>query len=129
MSTKSLVLVEDSELIRQRMVSLLACVPGLDAVHCASTLEMAQELVLEKQPDLVVLDLSLPDGNGMHWIRMFKTFAPRAEIAVFSNDATEFSRNKCLAAGAGWFFDKSADCDALVAMVAQRCASRGVAHD
>lgn len=119
---KTLLLVEDSDLIRNRMLSLLTRIPGLGRVHCAPTLEVAQDLVLEKQPDMVVLDLSLPDGNGMHWIRMFKSFAPRTAIAVFSNDATEFSRNKCLAAGAKWFFDKSADCDALVALVAQQCA-------
>jgi DNA-binding NarL/FixJ family response regulator len=118
---KTLLLVEDSDLIRNRMMALLTRIKGLSRVHCAPTLEVAQDIVQSKQPDLVVLDLSLPDGNGMHWIRMFKSLSPRTAIAVFTNDATEFSRNKCLAAGAQWFFDKSADCDALVALVAQQC--------
>ena len=119
---KTLLLVEDSELIRNRMMALLTRVAGVGRVHCAPNLEVAQDLVERKQPDMIVLDLSLPDGNGMHWIRLLKTLAPGTAIAVFTNDATEFSRKKCLAAGAQWFFDKSADCDALVALVAQWCA-------
>ena len=118
-----MLLVEDSELIRTRLQAWLRNLVGLNHIITASTLEQALLLVRQECPDLLILDLSLPDGNAINRLKDFKFFAPHMAIAVYSNDASTFTRQKCLQAGAHWFFDKSGEVSDLIALVQQQLRS------
>jgi len=115
-----LLLVEDSRDIRPRMVRCLSAIDGVSLLATAESLAEARQFMADLQPDLVLLDLSLSDGNAADFIGQFRTLAPAMDIAIHSNDASDFTRNKCREAGAKWFFDKSGELEDLIGFVQER---------
>lgn len=118
--TMKLLIVDDSELIRIRLIGLLDGIPHIEAIHTADTLAQTLESVRRVLPTLVILDLHFPDGNAIQIINTIKVLAPGVQIAMLTNDASEFNRRKCLAIGAGWFFDKSTEFESLLEVVREQ---------
>ena len=114
---KKLLLVEDSEIIRDRLVALLGVFSGVSSLATAATLDEARTLTRALQPDLIVLDLSLPDGNALFQIPAFLSLAPQTQIAVLTNDVSAAVRSSCLRMGARWHFDKSREFEDLISLV------------
>lgn len=119
-----LLIVDDSELIRTSLRGLTADIPGIAAVNAAASLSQALESVRSHPPDLVILDLHLPDGIALDIIPALKELARGVQIAVLTNDAHACNRAKSLAVGAHWFFDKSTEFENLLDVVRQQAALR-----
>jgi DNA-binding NarL/FixJ family response regulator len=115
--TTKLLIVDDSELIRNSLLGLLQGILAQQSIHSVATLSHALEAVRTGWPTLVVLDLHLADGNAIPRISQMKNLAPLVRIAVLTNDANEFNRIRCMAAGADWFFDKSTEFEELLEVV------------
>lgn len=112
-----LLVVDDSELILSRLMGWLEGIDGLDAIDTAGTLAQTLECVQRVHPTLAILDLHLPDGNALQILPNLRQIEPGMQIAVLSNDASEFNRSKCLQAGADWFFDKSTEFEKVLELV------------
>jgi DNA-binding NarL/FixJ family response regulator len=119
MTAMNILVVDDSELIRLRLVRQIEALPGVERVMTASGCLLAQHLVASQPPALVVLDLHLPDGDPVRLIPQFKLDHPDLKVAVLTNDATDYNRRRCLQAGADWFFDKSTEFEQLLAQLRQ----------
>lgn len=117
-----LLVVDDSELIRSRLVELLQGIPSLDPIDTAGTLTQTLNQVEHGHPELVILDLHLPDGDTLNILPVLKRMAPDMRIAMLTNDASHFNRDKCLNAGASWFFDKSTEFEKVLDLVQQQVA-------
>jgi DNA-binding NarL/FixJ family response regulator len=115
--TVKLLIVDDSDLIRAGLISLLQGIPGIDSIHTAHSLAQALESVRSILPSMLILDLHLPDGNALSVLSALKDLAPDMQIVMLTNDASTFNRSKCLATGANWFFDKSMEYDSLLDLV------------
>ena len=115
-----ILLVEDSRDIRPRMVRCLSNIDSVSLLATAESIADARHYIEELQPDLLLLDLSLPDGNASDCIFELKRLAPAMDVAIHSNDASAFTRQKCLDAGAKWFFDKSGELEDLIGFVQER---------
>jgi two-component system, OmpR family, response regulator len=115
-----ILVVDDSELIRSRLVSWLQTVLGLTDIDTAGSLAQTLHCVKTRHPELVILDLHLPDGNALPIIPALKQIAPHMRIAMLTNDASEFNRTRCLQAGADWFFDKSTEFEKVLDLVQQQ---------
>jgi two-component system response regulator DevR len=120
--TIHLLIVDDSEQIRTSLRALLGSVAGIASIREASTLREALASVQADPTTFVILDMSLPDGLGMDVIEPLKRLAPAALIAMHTIHAHDAFRQRCLALGADWFFDKFTDTDALVQVVRQHAA-------
>lgn len=84
-----ILLVDDHEVVRLGVRALLEDEPGMEVVGEAGTVQEAMSLVRELLPDVVVLDLRLPDGHGVDVCRQIKTELPETRIIVltsFPND-------------------------------------------
>ncbi|MEI8170629.1 MAG: response regulator [Rhodoferax sp.] len=114
-----LLIVEDSDLIRDGLMGLFEGMPGVGSIKTTDTLGQTLQVVSHESPTMVILDLHLPDGNALRIIPLLKKLAPAMLIAVLTNDANDYNRQKCLAAGADWFFDKSIEFEALLETVQQ----------
>jgi len=67
-------LVDDEPLARQELRRLLSdFADRLDVVGEASTIASAKAAIVELEPDLVLLDIALPDGNGVQWLSALDT--------------------------------------------------------
>jgi len=119
MTVMKILVVDDSELIRLRLVRQIEALPGVDRVMTASGCLLAQHLVASEQPALVVMDLHLPDGDPVRLIPQFKLDHRDLKVAVLTNDATDYNRRRCLQAGADWFFDKSTEFELLLGQLRQ----------
>lgn len=120
--TLTLLVVDDSELIRSRLLGLLDGIPGLGSVHTAATLAQTLDWVCSVQPHLVLLDLHLPDGHALRLVPVLLALAPAMQIAILTADVGAYSRSRSLQAGAHWFFDKSTEFPAAVELVRQQAA-------
>lgn len=109
-----LLIVDDSELIRGRLVGFFQ---GLAEIDTAGTLAQTLECAGRCPHELVILDLHLPDGNALRIIPQLKQLAPGMRIAVLTNDASAFNAERCLAAGADWFFDKSTEFEKVLDLI------------
>ena len=100
-------IVDDSTLVRQRVVDLLAeAVPDAE-VYEADSVSSAQTQLASRHVDALVLDLRLPDGSGLEVLRAAKLRLPGLTVIVLSNYADDFYRARCRQLGADFFFDKS----------------------
>jgi len=120
--TMKLLIVDDSELIRTRLLGLLENIQGIEVIHLADTLAQTLISVRREPPTLVILDLHLPDGNASQIIRPIKQLDPGIQIAMLTNDASELNHRECQEAGADWFFDKSTEFLDLLDVVRQQAA-------
>jgi two-component system, NarL family, response regulator DevR len=101
--------VEDSEVVRNRLVALLGEVRGVDVAGEAASVADALARIPAGHPDAVLVDLRLPDGDGFQVIRAVKALTPAPAVMVLTNYAYPQLRARGLAAGADWFLDKSAE--------------------
>ncbi len=122
--TMKLLIVDDSDLVRASLRSLLGSVAGIASIREATTLGEALVSVWHDPPTLVILDLNLPDGLGMNIIEKLKQTSPTPWLAILTIHADPMYRQRCLALGADWFFDKASETDALMNTVRQLVAQQ-----
>lgn len=117
-------LVEDSELLRERLSALLAAIPGATVVGHAATAQEAIEGIRAALPQVVVLDIQLENGSGFDVLRELQKDGPAVDVYMLTNFATESYRQAAERYGARGFFDKSTQFDALRDVLAARAAAR-----
>lgn len=107
-----LMIVDDFPLIVERVIAMMGGIACLTGVSVAQTLHEVEEKCRALSPDVVVLDVNLPDGNGLDAVPIVRSYCPAAKMFVFSNHP-EY-RHKAEAGGIDGFFDKSLEFEALV---------------
>jgi len=115
-------LVEDSPILRSRLVSMLGAIAGATVAGQASGAKSAIEGILAGRPDAVVLDLHLDDGNGFEVLKALQEAAVQAAVYVLTNFPSEPYRRKATSLGARGFFDKSSEFDRLREALAAHAA-------
>lgn len=120
--TLTIVLIEDSPLMRQTLMTLLADVVGIAVVGEAADESTAIELLQREQPRLAIIDLELQAGSGFGVLQaIFK--APERfghpRTVVFSSHDHRVVREHCFALGVEGFFDKATQFNDLLAYVRQ----------
>lgn len=109
-----LLLVEDSPVIRERLGEVISEIAGVDLAGEADSLAAARASISSSHFDAVILDIGLPDGNGLDILPDLDGKSPRPVVLVLTNHAGDGYRRRALAAGATFFFDKSVELDGLV---------------
>lgn len=111
--------VEDSEPIRVRLLSMLGGMSGVEVVGYADTAADAIAGILAARPDAVVLDIKLKAGSGIEVLRAIKRCLSGVAVIMLTNYATEAYREKCLQAGAEHFLDKTNEFEQLCPIIGQ----------
>ena len=118
-----LVVVDDHTLMRQGIVGLMNAEPGIEVVGEAGTAVDAIALVAEKEPDLALLDIGLPDISGLELAAQVRTQFPNVRVLMVTMHDREDYLFQALQAGASGYVLKGADVDDLVSAV--HTVSRG----
>ena len=105
-----IMIVDDLELLEYRLESFLN--KNERATHTVKACNTmgATDLFHSFKPELVILDISLPDGNGLELLRKFKALNPDVMIImaiIISNDPIEKFWSRCLELDAGHLQEKS----------------------
>lgn len=111
-------LVEDSPVICLRLKRMLADVQ-VDVIGEAQDAQEAIEGILKEKPDVVILDIHLRTGNGIDVLQNLKKNMPASKVIVLTNYPYPQYRQKCLEAGADFFFVKSTQFDQIVPVLTQ----------
>jgi two-component system invasion response regulator UvrY len=101
------ILVDDHAVVRAGFRLLLSSVDHIDVIAEAERGEQACQLYLEKRPDVIVLDLSMPGIGGLETIRRILLRDSAAKMLVFSVHDELVYVNRALAAGAKGYITKN----------------------
>jgi len=110
-----IVLVDDHAIVREGFKHLIQTEPGLDVIAECGDAEEALETILANAADLVVLDLSLPNGGGLPLLEHLLSLRPGLRVVVLSMHDTEPYISEALRRGAWGYVSKSAAADELIA--------------
>jgi DNA-binding NarL/FixJ family response regulator len=106
-------IADDSKIVVDRLADLLKGVPGVQLVGQASDVPQAIRLILETNPDAAILDLQMPGGTGLDVLRAVRQTHPALCVLICTNFPYPQYREECIAAGANFFLDKSAEFDKI----------------
>jgi CheY-like chemotaxis protein len=67
----------------------------------------AVELISSLQPDVVILDISVPHREGIRVLREIRKAVPLAELIIYTADPSIVLQEVCLEAGANFYLDKT----------------------
>jgi DNA-binding NarL/FixJ family response regulator len=117
MSSLRIVVVDDHPVVRRGVRALLESQPGWEVSAEATTGREAVTVAKRLQPDIVVMDLSLPDLNGLDATRQVLVESPRTEVLVLTmHHSEELARNVLQAGARGYVLKSDAD-ESLIAAV------------
>ncbi len=102
----TLLVVDDHEVVRQGLVSVLDRRPGFQVVAEAGTVEEALEAARRFQPDLVIMDVRLPDGSGVEACREIRAELPNTRVVMLTSYPDEEAVIAAIVAGASGYLLK-----------------------
>lgn len=117
------VLVDDHAILRQALGAMLTELAGVAVVGEAGSAEEALEVVAEKQPDIVLMDLTMPGMGGIAGTERIRREHPQVRIVVLSMHEDEEHVKRALVAGASGYVLKTAEAPEL--QTALRAAAQG----
>lgn len=97
-----IVLFEDRENLRETLAFLLESESDFDLCGMYPNCKNASEIILEKKPNVVLMDIDLPEINGIEGVKIIKSIAPETQIimlTVFDDDDKIFESIKAGADG------------------------------
>jgi DNA-binding NarL/FixJ family response regulator len=107
-------LVDDHEVVRAGLRALLEAQDGIEVVGEVGTAADAVRQVGFNAPDVVVMDVRLPDGSGVEATRKIRDRWPDVAVLVLSSFADEEALMSSIEAGASGYLLKRVDTDAIV---------------
>lgn len=107
------IVVDDHPFIRSSVKMLLAH-EGFEVVAETDNGADAVQLVIAHEPDLVVLDITIPKLDGLEVIRRIRALGVRTKILVLTSLAAKFYSMRCMSAGAAGYLSKTDSLDELV---------------
>ena len=104
--TISIIIADDHQMLREGLMSLLEKQPGMKPVAEAEDGRNTVRQVLKFKPDVVVMDVSMPDMNGIEATRQIKKEAPEVKVIGLSMHADKRFVTEMLKAGASGYLLK-----------------------
>jgi DNA-binding NarL/FixJ family response regulator len=117
-----LVVADSSVVSRERLIRLLAELKGVEIAGQASDMPEAKDLVEKLKPDVMIMDL----GRSRHkrlkrtdvkLLLDFKKLHPAPKVILLANSLSPELRADCIAGGADYFFDKSAEIEKVASVL------------
>lgn len=119
--------VEDSPIVQERLVEMLNEIEGVDVVGAADNADAAVADILRLLPDVAVLDIKLRVGSGLAVLEQIRRKAPGMTTIMLTNYAGAEHRQRCLGAGADYFFDKTDEFERVKGAL-QELLAAGTSH-
>jgi DNA-binding NarL/FixJ family response regulator len=109
MAEKSILLVDDSQLITERLQTMLKGLNKISSIGCAGDYPEAIQLLTHTAFDIVLLDINLPGKSGIDLLRHIKASYPQTIVIMLTNRSEAYYRDICIKLGADYFMDKSTE--------------------
>ncbi|MBI4944171.1 MAG: response regulator transcription factor [Actinobacteria bacterium] len=124
--TVRVVVVDDNALLRAGLTTVIASDPGLEVVGEAADGPAAVRLVVREHPDVVLMDVEMPGGDGIAAVAELRALRPQVKVLVLTMFDLDEYVSEALRAGAAGFLLKTTAPGELIAAV-KACACGQVA--
>lgn len=106
-------IADDSEVLRERLTAMLSEIEGAKVIGQAANAVEAVEGIHNLKPDIVILDIHMPGGNGIDVLKTIKQASQPPVVLMLTNNASPQYRKKCMELGSDFFLDKSREFESL----------------
>ena len=114
-----IVIADDSSLMRDRIKNLLNDINNVSVVGEAENGIDALQLIRDTEPDMVILDIRMPGMNGIEVLKKIRELKMKTQVCILTNYPYKQYKDRCLAEGASYFFDKNQSIDELIEVVSK----------
>jgi DNA-binding NarL/FixJ family response regulator len=119
-----IVVCDDQPAFRQLVTMVLGLETGIEIVGEAADGVEAIEAVRMHTPDVLLLDVAMPNMDGLEALPFILEASPATQVVMVTAFGSESIRERAMVAGAAAFIEKGLDVTELVAQVTQICAVR-----
>lgn len=119
-------IADDQQLLVDLLKIGLEQYPDLRVVACAENGFLAQELAMLHQPDVILMDILMPECDGIQATRMIKEWNKKVKILILTNGDRDSHLQKAMAAGADGYVLKNISREDLMLAVKSVCANMKV---
>jgi DNA-binding NarL/FixJ family response regulator len=110
-------IADDSRLMRERIRETISIFSDVEIVcETENGIQTLQELN-EHNPDLAILDIRMPDKNGLEILKEFRIKNKTTKIIILTNYAYDQYKDRAFENGADYFYSKSEEFDKIAAVV------------
>lgn len=106
--------VDDHSFIRAIFATIVEDDPDMELIWTASCLAEARANLHRNVPDLLILDITLPDGTGFELAREILEFLPELRVLIVSSHATKAHAKRAQDCGAKGYLTKSCSPDEII---------------
>lgn len=106
-------IADDSKALRERLTAMLSEIEGAEVIGQAANAVEAVEGIHNLKPDVVILDIHMPGGNGIDVLKTIKQASQPPVVLMLTNNASPQYRKKCMELGSDFFLDKSREFESL----------------
>lgn len=112
----SRILIVDDSLFQRRVVSAPLKAQGFETFEAVNGKE-GLEKILEVKPDLILLDILMPEKNGIEVLKELKRAQNTIPVIMLTSDVQESTRDECLSLGAQAFVNKPVKAEELLPII------------
>lgn len=126
---RTVVVVDDHELLRTGTRRILDETDDFQVIGESADAQQALDLVEQRDPDVVLLDIRLPNGNGIEVARRILAVRPQVTVVILSAYDDGHYVQAALAAGVSGYLLKTVPADELVRLIRSACDGQTVVVD
>jgi DNA-binding NarL/FixJ family response regulator len=115
----SIGIIDDHWVLVDSLTLMLGQEADLKFIGSADTLAKGRELLSRISPDVLLLDVSLPDGNGLDLVQEIHEFNPETKIIVLTSYTDEATLMRAIDIGVNGFISKNASLKELMVTIRQ----------
>jgi DNA-binding NarL/FixJ family response regulator len=117
---------DDQDGFRRLVAIVLGLASGIEVVGEASDGRQAIALAERHQPDVLLLDIAMPEMDGLEALPRVREVSPGTRVVMLTGVTAASVRERALAAGASAFIEKGIDVDELAERIVEICRGEGL---
>jgi DNA-binding NarL/FixJ family response regulator len=111
---KNVIIADDHRLVANGIAGLIDGIEGIKVLAIANTLEESADLISLHRPDILLLDVAMPDGDGIDAIKEFVSLCPTLRIIVLTTYAEPSVIQRAKENGAHGYILKNSSTEELI---------------
>jgi DNA-binding NarL/FixJ family response regulator len=115
---------DDQDGFRRLVTIVLGLASEIEVVGEASDGRQAIALAERQQPDVLLLDIAMPEMDGLEALPRVREVSPATRVVMLTGVTAASVRERALAAGASAFIEKGTDVDQLAERIAEICRGK-----
>lgn len=120
-------IVDDSGMIVKRLLNILCEINEVDCIGHATDYDSAIKMVEQAKPDVMLLDIQLPEKNGVEVLTTVKSKHKKVKVVMLTNFSDQYYRELCFSSGCDYFFDKSTEFEKIESALLNIIKSENIA--